>query len=61
MNRRLLIRRIEKMGCELLREGGNHSIYANRRQKKVTTIPRHNEIDENLAKRIFKDLGLPRP
>jgi predicted RNA binding protein YcfA (HicA-like mRNA interferase family) len=61
MNRRLLIRRIEKMGCELLREGGNHSIYVNRRQKKVTTIPRHNEIDDNLAKRIFKDLGLPRP
>ena len=61
MNRRLLIRRIEKMGCELLREGGNHSIYVNRRQKKVTTIPRHNEIDENLVKRIFKDLGLPRP
>lgn len=61
MNRRLLIRRIEKMGCELLREGGNHSVYVNRRQKKVTTIPRHNEIDENLAKRIFKDLGLPRP
>lgn len=61
MNRRLLIRRIEKMGCELLREGGNHSIYVNRRQKKVTTIPRHNEIDDNLVKRIFKDLGLPRP
>ena len=61
MNRRLLIRRIEKMGCELLREGGNHSIYVNRRQKKVTTIPRHSEIDDNLAKRIFKDLGLPRP
>ena len=61
MKRRLLIRRIEKMGCELLREGGNHSIYVNRRQKKVTTIPRHSEIDENLAKRIFKDLGLPRP
>ena len=60
MKRRLLIRRIEKMGCELLREGGNHSIYVNRRQKKVTTIPRHSEIDDNLAKRIFKDLGLPR-
>ncbi len=59
MRRRFLIRRIEKMGCELLREGGNHSIYVNRRQKKVTTIPRHNEIDDNLAKRIFKDLGLP--
>ena len=59
MKRRLLIRRIKAMGCKFLCEGGNHSIYVNRRQKKVTTIPR--QIDENLAKRIFKDLGLATP
>lgn len=59
MKRRLLIRRIKAMGRKFLREGGNHSIYVNRRQKKVTAIPRH--IDENLAKRIFKDLGLAAP
>ena len=58
MKRRVLIRRIEKMGCELLREGGNHSVYVNRLKKKVTTVPRHREIDENLAKRIFKDLEI---
>ena len=44
----------------MLREGGNHSVYVNRSQKKVTTIPRHREIDDNLAKRIFKDLGIPK-
>ncbi len=61
MKRRFLISHIEKMGCELLREGGNHSVYVNRPKKKVTTIPRHNEIDENLARRIFKDLAIPKP
>ncbi len=61
MKRRKLIRLVEKAGCELLREGGNHSVYVNRSQKKVTTIPRHREIDDNLAKRIFKDLGIPKP
>ncbi len=49
------------MGCELLREGGKHSVYVNRSKKKVTTIPRHSEIDENLAKRILKDLEIPKP
>ena len=61
MKRRKLIHLVEKAGCELLREGGNHSVYVNRSQKKVTTIPRHREIDDNLAKRIFKDLGIPKP
>ena len=61
MKRRDLIRHVEKMGCELLREGGNHSVYVNRNQKKVTTIPRHREIDDNLAKRIFKDPGISMP
>ena len=61
MKRRDLIRLVEKAGCELLREGGNHSVYVNRSQKKVTTIPRHREIDDNLAKRIFKDLGILKP
>ena len=58
MKRRDLIRHIERCGCELLREGSKHSVYVNRQEKKVTTVPRHREIDENLAKRIFKDLGI---
>lgn len=61
MKRQFLISHLEKMGCELLREGGKHSVYVNRLKKKVTTVPRHREIDEYLAKRIFKDLGIPKP
>lgn len=61
MKRQFLVSHLEKMGCELLREGGKHSVYVNRQKKKVTTVPRHREIDDNLAKRIFKDLGIPKP
>lgn len=61
MKRRDLIRHIESYGCELLREGGNHTVYVNRAEKKVSTIPRHREIDENLCKKICKDLAIPKP
>ena len=61
MKRRDLIRHIEAQGCEFLREGGNHTVYVNRREKKAATIPRHREIDENLCKRICKDLGIATP
>jgi predicted RNA binding protein YcfA (HicA-like mRNA interferase family) len=55
LKRRVLIRYVEKNGCEFLREGGDHTVYVNRKEKKVSTIPRHREIDEYLAKRICKD------
>ena len=48
MKRKNLIQHLEKFGCEFLREGGNHTVYVNRKGKKVSTIPRHREIDENL-------------
>ncbi len=61
MKRRELIKHIEFYKCELLREGGKHTIYVNRTEKKVSTIPRHREIDENLCRKICKDLAIPRP
>jgi len=61
MKRRDLIRHIERNGCELLREGGNHSVYVNRAKRKSTTVPRHREINEFLAKKICQDLEIPRP
>jgi len=61
MKRGDLIRHIESFGCELLREGGNHTVYVNRPEKKVSTIPRHREIDNNLCRKICKDLGIHRP
>ena len=35
MKRRDLLRHLEKHGCEFLREGGNHTIYVNRRAQNL--------------------------
>lgn len=61
MKRKDVIRYLQDNGCELLREGGNHTVYVNRREKKVTTVPRHADIDEYLVIKICKDLGIPKP
>ena len=61
MKRRDLIRFIESNGCEFLREGANHTVYVNLVEKKAGTIPRHREIDEYLAKKICRDLGIKKP
>lgn len=61
MKRVDLIRHLEAQGCVLLREGGNHSVFLNRAARKVSTVPRHREINEDLAKKICKDLEVRRP
>jgi len=61
MKRIDLTRHLEKHGCEFLREGGEHTVYVNRKEKKVTTIPRLKEIDEYLSRKICKDLGVKAP
>jgi mRNA interferase HicA len=61
MKRRDLIRHLEANGCELLREGGNHSVYVNRSAQKSTAIPRHREINDYLARKICRDLQVPEP
>lgn len=57
MKRLDLIRHIESHGCVLLRQGSNHTIYFN----PVTAIPRHREINEFLARKISRDLGILEP
>jgi predicted RNA binding protein YcfA (HicA-like mRNA interferase family) len=59
VKRRDLIRHLEENGCELFREGGSHTVYINRSAKKVSTIPRHREINDFLARKICRDLEMP--
>jgi predicted RNA binding protein YcfA (HicA-like mRNA interferase family) len=61
VKRRDLLRHLERHGCELVREGANHTVYVNRRSGKVSTVPRHREINEFLARRICRDLDVPEP
>jgi predicted RNA binding protein YcfA (HicA-like mRNA interferase family) len=55
------VRHLEAHGCELAREGGKHSVYVNRATRKVSTIPRHREINEHLARKICRDLEVALP
>jgi len=61
MKRHALLKHLQEHGCRLLREGTNHSVYWNPDSHQTSTIPRHREIDNNLARKICKDLGLPAP
>jgi mRNA interferase HicA len=45
----------------MLREGGNHTVYINPVARKVSTVPRHREVNDDLARKICKDLAIPRP
>lgn len=58
MKRRQLVKHLEAEGCELYGEGGRHSKFKNNTTGKKTTVPRHNEIDNDLCKDICKQLGI---
>lgn len=60
MKRSDLLRHLRASGCELLREGGRHSWWHNPSQNKRSAIPRHTEINDALALKICKDLGIPK-
>lgn len=56
MKRKDLIDLLERNGWELKRNGAKHDLYA--KGAKRETIPRHREIDEDLAKAIIRRQGL---
>jgi mRNA interferase HicA len=61
VKRRALLRHLEAHGCQLVREGGNHTVYINPVARRVSTVPRHREINQDLARKICKDLAIPAP
>jgi len=65
MKRRNLLRRLRghpyAHGCELLREGGNHSWWHNADQKLRSAEPRQSEINQILARKLCRDIGIPSP
>ncbi|MGL5019254.1 MAG: type II toxin-antitoxin system HicA family toxin [Luteolibacter sp.] len=57
MKRRDLERKLRIAGCLLKREGAAHSIWVNPKTGITETVPRHNEIKENLARKILKSMN----
>ena len=61
MKRQDLIRHIEALGCRLLREGSKHSVYFNPQNNQTSAVPRHRELNDFLARKICRDLGVTEP
>ncbi|MBI2024452.1 type II toxin-antitoxin system HicA family toxin [Candidatus Giovannonibacteria bacterium] len=58
MNQKQFIKYLLKQGCIFIREGARHSVFFNPSTKRLSTVPRHNEINKFLAKKICRDLGI---
>ena len=58
MKRKALLKLLQQAGCVLVREGARHSVFFNPSLRRTSTIPRHAEIHDYLAKKICKDLGV---
>ena len=58
MKRVELLKLLRQQGCEQIREGRRHSWWADSKGERRSAIPRHREIDNFLARKICKDLGV---
>ncbi|MFO1433770.1 MAG: type II toxin-antitoxin system HicA family toxin [Candidatus Competibacteraceae bacterium] len=58
MKREEFLRYLSNQGCSLLREGSRHSWWHNPALNKRSAVPRHREIDDQLARKICKDLSI---
>jgi len=61
VKRAALVRHREAQGCRLLREGARHSVFVNRAASKATSVARHREINDFLARKICRDLEVAEP
>lgn len=58
MKRIDLIRHLEQHGCQFFREGSKHTVYVNRKAHTSSSVPRHREINDFLARKICRDLQI---
>lgn len=58
MKRIDLLRHLKKEGCLLLREGAKHGVFFNPSTNQTSTVPRHNEINDFLVRKVCRDLGI---
>ncbi|MDO8593822.1 MAG: type II toxin-antitoxin system HicA family toxin [bacterium] len=61
MKRADFIRHLRQSGCEFVREGAKHSVFLNPANNFTSTVPRHNEIEPFLTRKICRDLGVSAP
>ncbi|MCL2243361.1 MAG: type II toxin-antitoxin system HicA family toxin [Treponema sp.] len=57
MKRNLLLKELRKHGAVFVRHGGKHDIYVIPGTGEIEQVPRHSDIEENLARNIIKNLS----
>ena len=61
MKKNELLRHLRRFGCFLKREGKEHELWCNPRTGHIEAVPRHQEIPNNLARKICRELDVPDP
>jgi mRNA interferase HicA len=61
MKQKKLLQHLRPKGCEQVREGSRHSWWHNLALNIRSSVPRHTEISDMLARKICKDLGVDPP
>jgi mRNA interferase HicA len=61
MKRRDFISHLINEQCVLHREGAKHSVFFNPENGHLAAVPRHREIEINLAKKICRQLDVSLP
>jgi predicted RNA binding protein YcfA (HicA-like mRNA interferase family) len=54
VKRQKLLKEIVKLGAVFVRHGAKHDIYENPRTNTSTQVPRHDDVNELVAKAILK-------
>ena len=61
MKRKDLLVHLFQEGCVQVREGARHTVFLNPKTRSLSTVPRHNDVDTYLARKICRDLGIRQP
>ena len=61
MKRGDVIRHLHTAGCESLRDTGKHEIYHNAATGMQSPVPRHNELNPIIVRKICRELGIAPP
>jgi len=61
MKRRDLENWLKKQGCILHHHGGSHDVWVRLATTNRSTVPRHKEIPNPLARAVCDQLGVARP
>ena len=59
MKRSALLQHLRRYGCVLKREGAAHSLWTNPASGATEAVPRHTEIPNTLARKIYRNLSVP--